>query len=190
MKGFFRYGFILLILFVLFPVNVRAGCRMWDAEAVVTVHDGLPCFSYPQDEVIRTRPFSFANLGISKTGPIGGAMWAAQISDSRRKGLLEPNSPKYCIKYGGPHPGIKDWNDPAKPLLMDTPYEIFMRVSTPEGPLYERKFHSFFCLTRDEKGNKIIVGAYIEDDPKYTVWKCLKPGEKPKRSFWQRLFGK
>jgi len=172
------------------PSNTCAS-RLYDAEAVVTVRDGLPCFSYPQDEVIRMRPFTFAYMDVSKTGPIGGAMWVAQITNPYRKGLIEPNSPETCIRYGGPHPGIEDYYEPAKPLLMDTPYDIFIRVGTlPGGALYERKFHSNFCISRDEKGNKIIVGAYIEDDPKYTIWKCLKPGEKPPKSLWKRLFGK
>lgn len=63
------------------PTNVRAGCPMWDAEAFVTVRDGLPCFSYPQDEVIRMRPFSFGYLSVSKRGPIGEGGWEAQITD-------------------------------------------------------------------------------------------------------------
>lgn len=189
MTGFSRCGFIFLALVVLLPVNVRAGCPMWDAEAVVTLRDGLPCFSYPRDEVIRMRPYSFGYISVTRPGPISRKDgWAAQIADPYRIGLLEPNSPESCIRYGGPHPGIVD-TDPSTPFLFDTPYMIFLRVSTPEGALYERKFATFFCISHDGKGNKIIVGAYIEDDPQYIIWKCLKPGEKPKRGFWEKLFG-
>ncbi len=185
MSGFFRYGFIFLILIILFPVNVSAS-RLYDAEAVITLRDGLPCFSYPQDEEIRKLPYSFGYLSVSKPGPIGGVMWEIQTSNWEK--LLEPNSPKTCIRYGGPHRGIKNYYDPAKPLFMDTPYLVFIRVGTLEGPLYERKFLSSFCLVRDEKGNTVIVD--IKRDSKTDEWVCLKPGEKPPRSFWQRLFGK
>lgn len=188
MSVFSRYGFIFLILLVLFPVNVRAS-RLFDAAAVVTMRGGLPCFSYPQDEEIRKLPYSFAYISVTRPGPIASKDgWAAQIADPyNTKGLLEPNSPKTCIKYGGPHAGIKD-TDPATPFLMDTPYYVFIRVGTLEGPLYERKFLSNFCLTRDGKGNKIIVGAQYDDNS--DEWKCLKPGEMPKKGFWKRLFGK
>lgn len=153
------------------------------------MRDGLPCFSYPQDEEIQKLPYSFAYLSVSKAGPVGEGGWEAQIKDPyNAKGLLEPNNPETCIKYGGPHPGVKDHHGRAKPLLMDTPYYVFIRVGTLEGPLYERKFLADFCLSLDEKGNKIIVGAQYDNDA--DEWKCLKPGEKPKKSFWKRLFGK
>lgn len=188
MSVFFRCGLIFLILLVLFPANACAS-RKYDAEAVITLRDGLPCFSYPQDEVIRMRPYSFGYLGVSKAGPVGQRGWEAQITDPyNKKGLLEPNSPKTCIRYGGPHPGIKNYYDPAKPLLMDTPYLVLIHVGTFEGPLYERRFLSSFCLTRDEKGNTVLVD--IKKDEKTDTWVCLNPGEKPKRSFWERLFGK
>ncbi|MEN6423701.1 MAG: hypothetical protein ABFD76_17310 [Smithella sp.] len=188
MSFLFRIALIFCVLVASFSPSNAFASRLFDAAAVVTIRNGLPCFFYPQDEEIRKRPYSISYLDVSKTGPMGGGMWVAQISDPYRKGLLEPNSSETCIRYGGPHPGIEDYYGPAKPLLMDTPYEAFIRVSTPEGPLYERKFFSGFCMTRDEKGNKVIVGAQYDDDA--DKWKCLKPGEKPKKSFWKRLFGK
>jgi hypothetical protein len=186
---FFRISLICCILIALLsPSNVCA-LRLWDADAVVTMRDGLPCFSYPQDEEIRKRPYSFGYLDVSKTGSIGGGMWVAQLTDPYNgKRLLEPNSPETCIRYGGPHPGVKDYYDPAKPLQMDTPYIVFIGVISRSEGLYERNFLSSFCLTRDENGSTVLVD--IKQDSKTGEWKCLKTGEKPKKSFWKRLFGK
>lgn len=80
-----------------------------------------------------------------------------------------------------------------EPLQFDTPYEVFMSVSTSGvsksgHDYYERRYASKFCLKRDVKGDTIIVGVGWDDD-EYEPH-CLKPGEPTKRGFWQRLFGK
>ncbi|MEN6423698.1 MAG: hypothetical protein ABFD76_17295 [Smithella sp.] len=154
------------------------------------MREGLPCFSYPQDKEIQKRPYSFSALFVTEAGPVGKGGWEMRITSPDRKGLLEPDKPETCIKYGIHQPGTRDIHN-AEPLLMDTPYEVFISVRTVKGPRYERNYSSYFCITRDEKGNKIIVAADTDDDKnKYNPWKCLKPDEKPKRSFWERLFGK
>ncbi|MEN6423700.1 MAG: hypothetical protein ABFD76_17305 [Smithella sp.] len=153
------------------------------------MRDGLPCFSYPQDEQIKKSHIRLAILSVSKRGPVGTEGWEMQIARSDRKGLLEPNSPETCIRYGGSHPGTKDKRH-AEPLQMDTPYEVHISVATTSGPFSVRYYSSNFCITCDEKGNKVIVAADTEPESKVITWKCLKSGEKPKRSFWERLFGK
>lgn len=178
---------LICLLLIMTPVSGFAMKPMHQGDVIITMRDGLPCFSYPQDKEIKKRPYLFAILSISKRGPIGKDGWVAQISDPDRKGLLDPNSPETCVRYGGPHPGIEDYYEPAKPLLMDTPYEVHIGVSTMSG--YERNYSTNFCLTRDDKGNVIIVAANTVSESKVTTWKCLKPGEKPKLSFWERLFG-
>jgi hypothetical protein len=80
-----------------------------------------------------------------------------------------------------------------EPLQFDTPYEVFMSVSTSGvsktgHEYYERRYASKFCLNRDVKGETIITGVRWDDDA-YAP-QCQKPGESPKYGFWQKLFGK
>ncbi|HQQ88258.1 MAG TPA: hypothetical protein PLA72_09680 [Smithellaceae bacterium] len=187
MQNFYRNSLICLLL-LLFPVTGTAMSRIKDADVVITMKNGTPCFSYPQDEEIRKRPYSFAYLSVSENGPHGGGGWAMQIASSDRKGLLDPNSPETCIQYGVLNPGTKHYHEPAEPLQLNTPYYVHINASARDHGFYERKFHTDFCLVRNEKGEKALVGAEYDGDA--DAWKCLKPGESPKRGFWQRLFGK
>jgi hypothetical protein len=171
---------LIIIPSIVYAVTTKHG------DAVITMRDGLPCFSYPQDEQIKKEPYSFGYLSVSKRGPVGTGGWETQITRQDRKGLIEPNSPETCIRYGGPHPGTRDKGH-AEPLKMNTPYRVHITVDTKSGPVSERNYSSNFCITRDEKGNKIIVGAQYDTDA--DKWVCLKPGEIPKKSFWKRLFG-
>ncbi len=187
MPYYLRSGLV-LILIILFPINVCAMSSIKDADAVITMRDGKPCFSYPQDKEIQEIPYLFGYISVSKWGSVGGNGWTSWVARSEGKGLLEPNSPATCIKYGVSHPGLRNIR-PPKELLMNTPYEIFIRVhSPPLGPIYNRKFLSEFCLVRDAQGNTVVVDADWNNDNR--AMRCLKPGESPKRSFWQKLFGK
>ncbi|MHB8138503.1 MAG: hypothetical protein ACYDGO_08975 [Smithellaceae bacterium] len=161
--------------------------RIKDADAIVTMRNGNPCFSYPQDKEIRKRPYSFGYLSVSKNGPYGAGGWEIQIASPDRKGLLEPNTPKSCIEYGVLNPGTEVIKA-AQSLQFDTPYNVYIRVSARDnGVLYMWQFQSDFCISSNEKGVRILVGADWDD--KAGGWKCLKPGESPKRGFWERLFG-
>lgn len=184
MPHFYR-NCLICCLVALLPTSIFARSNK-DADAVVTLRDGNPCFSYPQDEEIRKRPYSFSYLGVSKNS--GGVVWEIQIASYDRKGLIEPNSPETCIEYGILKLGMKE-DKTAKPLLHDSPYHVFISVAEAPGGRnsYDRKFALDFCISNNEKGEPIIVGASGEGTG---AWHCLKPGESPKRSFWQRLFGK
>jgi hypothetical protein len=185
MPDVLRNGLI-FILIIFFPITVYAMSSIKDADAVITMRDGKPCFSYPQDKEIQARPYSFGSLSVSNRSSVGRNGWAIEITSAARKGLLEPSSPATCIRYGIHHPGTES-KRPAERLLMYTPYDVLIVVhSPPLGPVYERKFLSEFCLARDEKGNTVVVHAQWNDDMKKRI--CLKPGEYPKCSFWQKLF--
>ncbi|MEN6463965.1 MAG: hypothetical protein ABFD62_02165 [Syntrophaceae bacterium] len=175
------------MLILIAPLPVHAISSIRDADAVITMRNGKPCFSYPQDEEIRKRPYSFSYLDVSKNGPVGGGGWVIQIASPDRKGLLEPDSPKTCVEYGILNPGMEVWQEP-EPLLFDTHYRVLIRVTARDRDgISERRYLSNFCLTRDEKGETVLVAASGGGKGE---WRCLKPGEKPKRSFWERLFGK
>lgn len=180
---------LICLLFIMIPVSGYAMKPQHQGDVIITLRDGLPCFSYPIDKELKKMPYSFSYLSVSERGPVGRGGWETQIEDADRKNLLEPNRTETCIKYGGPHPGTKkEYN--AEPLKIDTPYRVHIRVNTTSNIVSERNYSSNFCLTRDENGNKIIVAADTEPESKVIKWKCLKPGEKPQRSFWERLFGK
>lgn len=161
-------------------------------EVVITLRNGSPCFSYPQDSEIRKKPYSFSYLNVSTAGPMCEGGWAADIVNLRRQGLVEPNKPDTCIQYGVLNPGMKEKRI-LEPLQLNTPYEVFMSVSTSRvskagHDYYERRYASKFCLGRDVKGETVLVGVGWDDNA-YAPH-CLKPGESTKRSFWRRLFGK
>lgn len=186
MLNFYRNSLICLLI-LLIPGIVSASDRIKDADAVITMHNGNPCFSYPQDKEIWKRPYLFAYLSVSENGSHGGVQWEIQMASPDGKGLLAPNTPETCIEYSVLSPGTKVINNP-RPLALDTPYYVHINVGTPPGrPRYERKFRSDFCISCNERGEKVLVGADWND--KAGGWKCLKPGESPKRSFWERLFG-
>jgi len=175
------------MLLLVIPLPVHAISRIRDADAVITMRNGNPCFSYPRDEEIQKRSYSFGYLDVSKNGPIGGGGWVIRTASPDRKGLLEPDSPKTCIEYGVLNPGMEVWQA-AEPLLFDTPYRVLLIVySEPGGLYYDRKYLSNFCVTRNEKGETVLVAASGDGKGE---WRCLKPGEKPRRGFWERLFGR
>lgn len=183
MPNFYRNCIICCVV-VLLPATGIARSNK-DAEAVVTLKNGMPCFSYPHDGEIRKRSYSFSYLGVSRIS--GGALWEIQITHYDRSGLIEPNSPETCIEYGVLNNGLKE-DMTAVSLQRDTPYRVFISVAEAPGGRnsYDRKFASDFCLSRNGHGEPIIVGASGDGTGE---WRCLKPGESPKRSFWQRLFG-
>ncbi|MEA5115920.1 MAG: hypothetical protein VB050_18040 [Geobacteraceae bacterium] len=176
---------LICLLLVIIPVTVSARSDQ-DAEAIVTLRNGQPCFSYPQDKEIRKWHYSFGSLDVSEKGPNGGAGgWEIGLSEPyKKKGLLEPNSPETCVKYGVLNPGM-EVTQPAEPLQFNKPYRMRIRVTTMSGGFSVRRYASDFCLSRNTKGETIIVGAVWDD--KADAPRCLKPGESPKRSLWQRL---
>lgn len=187
MLTFYPNSLICLFL-ILLPATSYAMSSIRDADAVITMRNGNPCFSYPQDKEIQKRPYSFGYLSVSKNGPRGGGGWEIQIANPDKSGLLDPNSPETCIEYGILNPGT-EVIQPAKPLLVDTPYRVFISVtSRSKSAFYERKYLSDFCVSRNEKCEKILVGAVWDNKP--DGWRCLKPGESSKRGFWQKLFEK
>jgi len=182
-----NHGLILILLVIIPPLG-HAMKPPKTGNVVITMQNGQPCFSYPQDKEIRKKKtYAFSYLDVLDYRHRGG--WEVGLKDSFRKDLLDPNIPATCIKYGIPNPGMKVTRT-AEPLLFDIPYQVRMDVLTSwekEGN-FECNYASDFCLTRNAKGESILVGA--EWDDKADMMKCLKPGESPKRSFWQKLFGK
>ena len=184
MPCFFRNSLMCLVL--LMPAGVGATSRLYDADAVVTLRNGNPCFSYPPNG---EKLFGY-HLTVSNPGPRGAIVWDIRIFDYEKKQLPEPNSPETCVGYGVVNSEM-EVRRVAEPLLPDTPYRVFISVAeAPAGGQryrYLRKFASDFCISKNDKGEGSIVAAAGGDKGE---WRCLKPGESPKRGFWQRLFGK
>jgi hypothetical protein len=176
------YYCLILILFILISTTSYAIKPPKAGNVVITMRHSTPCFSYPQD-----KSSSFSSLYISNTGTEGRGGWAIQIKSADRKGLLDPNNPDACVKYGVLNPGM-EIVAPAETLQFDTPYRARLNTNTTTGVSYESRYVSDFCITRSAKGETILVGADWDD--KSDTMKCLKPGESAKRGFWQRLFGK
>ena len=148
----------------------------------ITMRNGQPCFYYPQQ-----KSYSFSSLYISKSSPDSGGGWAIQIKTADRKGLIDPNRPETCVKYGVLIPETEVVSH-ANPIQFDTPYRASLNANTTTGVSDEIRYASDFCVTHNTKGETILVGADWDD--KRHAMKCLKPGESPKRGFWQKLFGK
>ncbi len=175
------YQGLILILFILIPATGYAMKPSKAGNVVITMRNSTPCFSYPHDE-----SSCFSSLYISNSGTEGNGGWAVRIKSADRKGLLDPNNPEACVKYGVPNPGM-EIVAPAEPLKFDTPYRARIYINSTTSVSYESRYVSVFCITRSANGKTILVGA--EWDDKTHAMKCLKPGESPKRGFWQHLFG-
>lgn len=172
-------------LLLLIPVSVSAMSRQYDAEAVVTMRNGNPCFSYPPND---EKLFGY-HLSVSKTGQHSAVEWDIQKFNYDKINMPEPNSPEHCIEYGVVTNKV-EVKRAAEPLLPDTPYRVFISVAeapTDQRYRYLRKFAADFCIRSNEQGEPIIVGALVDDAGE---WQCLKPGETPKRGFWEKIFGK
>lgn len=182
---YLRYLCSLLLISV--PVPSIAISSIKDADAVITIRNGNPCFSYPQENEIQRGTYLFSYMSVSKNGPTGGAGWEIDIANLGKKGLLNPDTPETCIEYGVLNQGMKE-KQVASPILPDTPYKVFIRATEVPGgrSMDSRKFLSDFCISKNKNGEPIIVGATGDGKG---VWRCLKPGESAKRGFWQKLFG-
>lgn len=154
-----------------------------DADAVVTMRNGNPCFSYPQDSEIQKRPYSISYLSVSPIKTDRGG-WLTTIYYGEKKSVLNPNTPENCIEYGVLNPGMKE-EHAAIPILPDTPYRVFIQVSAVPG--FDRKFATEFCITKNEKDELVVVEAGGNGKG---AWSCLIPGESANRGFWGWLFGK
>lgn len=176
---------LIFLLFVLIPTTSSAKSDR-NAEAIVTLRDDRPCFSYPRKKKTSETRYSFGYLSVSEIGPYARGKWEISISDPyEKKGLLEPDSLGACIKYGITNPGMKA-KQAAEPLQFNTPYRVHLIVDTMPKFVNEWRYGSDFCLSRNAKRETIIVG--VDWDDKADAPRCLKPGEPPKRSIWKKLF--
>jgi hypothetical protein len=181
MSNIYRNSLIgLLLIFI--PATGYAMKPPKSGNLAIIMQNGKPCFYYPPQ-----KSYSFSSLYISKSSPESGGGWAIQIKAVDRKGLLNPNRPETCVKYGVQIPGT-EIVEPAKSLQLDTPYSARLYTNTTSGTSDEMRYPSNFCLTHNAKGETILVNAAWDEKKQSMI--CLKPGEIPKRSFWQKLFGK
>jgi hypothetical protein len=152
-------------------------------RVVITMCGGLPCFSYPINDFSRNREFSLSYLSVREKNRTNSC-W--QIESANEESLVDPNSPEKCLKYGTPYPGMKE-NAHAKTLNYNTPYEVAMGVDPKQGT-FMRRYISHFCLVRSDAGAPIVVR--VEFDKEIIGFRCLKPGELPRRNFWDWLFNR
>lgn len=184
MLHFYRNS--ILCLFIVIPVSASAMSGQFDADAVVTMRNGNPCFSYPPN---KEKLFGY-HLIVSKRNQHRAYVWEIQVFNYDNLNVPEPNGPETCIEYAVVNHGV-EVKLAAEPLLPNVPYQVYMSVAeAPTGRQryrYLRKFAADFCISNNEHGEPIIVGA---SGGGMDTWRCLKPGESSKRGFWQRLFGK
>jgi hypothetical protein len=177
---------VFLISFLFYP-GICNAIQIISGRVVIKMFGGVPCFSYPSDEFTHNEGFSFSNLGISNRNR-NNVLWEIQIKSADRENLVDPDSPQTCLKYGTLSPGMKE-DTPAKTLDYNTVYDVRMRVSSHKGGMYsQRNYRAFFCLTTSDQGEPIVVRAAY--DEKMLEFRCLKPGESPKRSFLDWLFNR
>lgn len=176
----------MILMLISFQVPSIAMTRLIDADGIVTIKNGNPCFSHPQDREVQKNRYSLSYFVVME--PAGGAAWEIDRFFYDENTLPEPNSAETCIEYGVLGRGMRVRQD-AIPLQFDVPYQALMRLrEAPDvGVFHKRNYMSEFCLTKNEKGEPIIVEATGGGRGE---WRCLKPGESANRGFWGWLFGK
>jgi hypothetical protein len=183
---FYRNSFILLLLCA-FPLSVYGMSTIKHGDVTITIRNGKPCFSFPLDKETKKREYFFDTLRVSLQKP-SIETWAVYIPDTDWKWSANPDRPAKCIEYDSILPELII-DAPAHPLTYDTPYRVFMVVSTRPWVNHVRRYLSEFCLTRNDTGETVIVEATWEKQTE--EYRCLKPGESSKhRGFWDRLFGR
>lgn len=176
-----------LTVSILVSTPVIAADSRKNADAIITIKNSAPCFSYRQDGEVKQNHLSFDYLHVTSKGSSVENGWEIQIANPDKKGLLDPNTTRTCVMYGVLNPGMETIQS-AKPLLFDTPYEVLIRVSTTSSLQYEQRYNTDFCISKNSKGETILLSAYWDDQN--GKMKCLKPGESKSRGFWGWLFGK
>jgi hypothetical protein len=193
----FLYMALLFLLSAAFSAHAFQPARNQpyysDGEAVVTIKNNLPCFSYPRDKEVVSKEKKGIPYGLHSIGLIANARrpqdfkgrWELQHDDGLRHQLDRPEA---CIEYGS-LPSHMNALVPTELLQLNVPYEISMSLYTSKG--HNRIYSSFFCLVRNEDNELVITGAVYDKDARVLYSRCLKPGEKPpkKSTFLQRLFG-
>mgnify|MGYP001559953817 CR=1 FL=1 len=185
--------FYLKTSLLLFFVSCQAGAisSISDGELVISLRNDAPCFSYPADDATQKRNYVFASLEMSWSDKVsslpGVAAWYIGVNPSEY-GLANPSSPATCIGYGDHYPGALENKGPAKPIRYDVPYRAHMRIASqrPLEEYFERKYESWFCLSRDATGATVLLKA--ERNRATSKYECVPPEKIDKRGFFDRLF--
>ncbi|MDY7578673.1 hypothetical protein RGU70_10095 [Herbaspirillum sp. RTI4] len=135
-----------------------------DGDLIVTLRDGIPCYSYPIDSHTAKRSYFMGVLYVSwndrETSLPPFDTWRLESGNAD----YSPSSPESCLKYGVVAPGTSE-KLPAKPHRYDVPYRAHLTVFSPTE---DRKYMTYYCLSHNFSGETIIHKAkYVDKTSKY-----------------------
>ena len=156
-----RRSFLVAPLTLLIATSAFARSSLADGQAVVSLQNDQPCFSYPLDKV--TAKFKFTPylvevfLNNEDAAASSAKVWEFRLT---RAQLLsnEPPPADRCVEYGKPPPGGDHAS--ATPLEVNTPYRVYMTMFSAEpGSGGNRSYYEDFCITLDAQNGKSIAKA-------------------------------
>ena len=153
---------LLFLILSLTINNAFASDSLADGEAIVTVQNGQPCFSYPLDEATKKNKFHLYEIEVyeNKGGNYSSIKyWDLDINPQNRKSIISLNAPEQCFEYGVVPPLTKH-NVHAIPIKINTPYRVFLTIYSPEIASSSASFRTYFndfCLTLDTNNKKTVI---------------------------------
>lgn len=108
---------------------------------------GVPCFTIPEAEELRSGAPEFQSISVAEAGPgPKKAMWSMAISKPR----AFPVSFRMCIPYAGRLPVLPQ--TPAAALQPGQPYDVTIDVRESKLAGAPRQYRVRFCLVRQGQG--------------------------------------
>ena len=149
-------------LTLLIATSADARSSLADGQAVVSLQNDQPCFSYPLDQVTAKYKFIPSLVEVFLNDKQDAAASGAKLWEFRRtRAQLLSNEPPpadRCVEYGTPPPGGSPAS--ATPLEVNTPYRDYMTVFSAEpGSGGNRIYYEDFCITLDAHSGKSIAKA-------------------------------
>lgn len=126
------------MLAALLGVSACTPQRTDSATAIVTTHQGLPCFSV--EDRPDTRHKVLALVYVQVVDASGHQAWDAQFRDGTRI------TPAHCITYGSRTEGMTTAT-PATPLAVGQRYRVIVMAPVAELPSAPQAYTASFCMT-------------------------------------------
>lgn len=133
-----REGWVACMMAILLGVSACTPQRTDSARAIVTTHQGLPCFSVEDRPDTRHKVLTLAYVQVVDAN--GHQAWDARFREGTRI------TPARCIAYGSRTEGMTTAT-PATPLAVGRRYRVVVMAPVAEMPSAPQGYTASFCMT-------------------------------------------